>query len=138
MAIDHVGVVVDDLVEACALLEQLGLVETARIDRPDLRAVFLALGCVQIEVIEVLEAEARRQRLGNRRAVVEHIALAVESLDGAVEGLRALGVELNGPPRLARGARTAFVDPATSDGIPLQLVERAPQTQTGPPDSAEA
>ena len=87
LGIDHVGVAVDDLVKACARLAFLGLPETARIERPDLRVVFSGCGDASIELIEILDPEARQARLGDARAVVEHIALVVDELDESAAAL---------------------------------------------------
>jgi hypothetical protein len=54
--IDHVGVVVDDLVEASALLsERFSLTPEETIERDDLHAAFFACGDTRVEIIEVLD-----------------------------------------------------------------------------------
>ena len=122
--IDHVGVIVDDLDDAARLLgEGFGLERTSVVDRDDLRLAFFRCGDVSIEVIEPLEPELRRRRLGDgARARIEHIAFEVADLERALAALGALGVEPNAPP-LRSGARTMFwTDPATSDGMIFQFV----------------
>jgi methylmalonyl-CoA/ethylmalonyl-CoA epimerase len=122
--IDHVGVIVDDLDDAARLLgEGFGLERTSVVDRDDLRLAFFRCGDVSIEVIEPLEPELRRRRLGEgARARIEHIAFEVADLERALAALGALGVEPNAPP-LRSGARTMFwTDPATSDGMMFQFV----------------
>jgi methylmalonyl-CoA/ethylmalonyl-CoA epimerase len=122
--IDHVGVIVDDLDDAARLLgEGFGLERTSFLDRDDLRLAFFRCGDVSIELIEPLEPELRRRRLGEgARARIEHIAFEVADLERALAALGALGVEPNAPP-LRSGARTMFwTDPATSDGMMFQFV----------------
>lgn len=122
--IHHVGIVVDDLEEACRLLRDgFGLAETGRVVRDELNAVFFATSGGEIELIEVIDEVARAERLGSARAVVEHVAFSVPDLDTTLAALVELGIELKAPPTTSRGARTAFTDAATSDGVMFQFVE---------------
>lgn len=122
--VDHVGVVVDDLAEACRLLgHSFGLQESGRIERSDLRAVFLACGDTDIELIEVLDPDARAERLGSRTALVEHIAFSVDDLDVTLEALEALGIRLKAQTTRSLNVRTAFTEPTTSGGVVFQFVE---------------
>jgi methylmalonyl-CoA/ethylmalonyl-CoA epimerase len=122
--IDHVGVIVDDLDDASRLLgEGFGLERTSSVERDDLRLAFFRCGDVSIEVIEPLDPELRRERLGDgAEARIEHIAFEVSDLERALAALGALGIQPNAPP-LRSGARTMFwTEPATSDGIMFQFV----------------
>jgi len=122
--IEHIGVIVDDLDDAARLLgEGFGLERTTSLDRDDLRLAFFKCGDVSIEVIELLDAELRRERLGpGARARIEHIAFEVADLDEALTALAALGIEPNAPP-LRSGTRTmVWTDPATSDDMMFQFV----------------
>jgi methylmalonyl-CoA/ethylmalonyl-CoA epimerase len=126
--IDHVGVVVDDLAEACALLtERFGLEPTDTIDRDDLRAVFFPCGETRVEVLEVLEAEARKRRLGEATARIEHIAFEVADVHGTLAILEALGIESNGPVRQSAGRDSFWTAPDTSDGVMYQFIGPADQ-----------
>jgi methylmalonyl-CoA/ethylmalonyl-CoA epimerase len=121
---DHVGVIVDDLDDAARLLgDGLGLELTNSIERDDLRLAFFRCGDVSIEIIEPLDPELRRRRLGEgARARIEHLAFEVGDLEVAITALAALGIEPNAPP-LRSGARTmVWTDPATSDDIMFQFV----------------
>ena len=122
--IDHIGVIVDDLDDAARLLgEGFGLERTTTAERDDLRLAFYKCGDVSIEVIEILDPELRRARLGeDARARIEHIAFEVPDIERALAALAALGIEPNAPP-LRSGARTMFwTDPATSDDVMFQFV----------------
>jgi methylmalonyl-CoA/ethylmalonyl-CoA epimerase len=122
--LDHVGVIVDDLDDAARLLgDGLGLERTTSIERDDLRLAFFRCGDVSIEVIEPLDPELRRRRLGDgARARIEHLAFEVGDLGAAITALAALGIQPNAPP-LRSGARTmVWTDPATSDDIMFQFV----------------
>src|SRR4051812_9316243 len=85
--IHHVGIVVSDLESVGHFLQEtfgLPLVRSVEVaGRPD-RSRFYRLGNTDIELIEVLDPELRRSRLGNETAArIEHIALEV---DGELEG----------------------------------------------------
>jgi glyoxylase I family protein len=121
--IHHVGVVVDDLANAEEFLgDVLGLVKVNAVDRPDLRSSFYDCNGTQIEVIEILDDDARAQRLGDAGARIEHIALAVSDLDATLEALAARGVVVR-ETRVTAGRRTTWTVAATSDGVMYQLVE---------------
>jgi methylmalonyl-CoA/ethylmalonyl-CoA epimerase len=122
--IDHIGVVVDDLDDAARLLgDGFGLERVSSVERDDLRLMFFRCGDVSIEILEMLDPELRRERLGEgTRARIEHIAFEVADLDRALTALAALGVEPNAPP-LSSGDRTMFwTDPTTSDDVMFQFV----------------
>lgn len=126
--IDHIGVIVDDIDEAKALLGQgFGLEPGPVVDREDLRTAFFTCGDVSIEVIQLADPEARRVRLGDgQRARIEHIAIEVDDLDATLRALEALGVRPNAPPRLSGSRLTVWTDPESSDGVMYQFVQKEP------------
>jgi methylmalonyl-CoA/ethylmalonyl-CoA epimerase len=125
--IDHVGVIVDNLEDACALLEDgLGLQPQERIEREDLRSAFFACGGTRIEVIEITEPDARRARLGRGPARIEHIAFVADDLDATIVALNALGIRPQGPPRRSGENLTFWTDPDTSDGVVFQFIAPKP------------
>jgi len=121
--IDHVGIVVNDLVQAEAFFGTLlGLREESRLERPNLRALFFACGDVRIEVIEVIDLAERAARLGDVRARIEHLALVVGDLERASDDLRRHGVEFT-EIRSSQGRRTSWSLPATTNDVVYQLIE---------------
>lgn len=124
--IDHVGIVVDSLVEAAAFVRNVfGLSEESRIERPDLRALFFACKGMRIELIEVLDSAQRTTRLGEDRARIEHIAFIVDDFEQALDGLRRHGVETT-DTRVSQGRRTSWSIPSTTAGVVYQFVEELP------------
>lgn len=121
-AIDHVGVVVDDLDDAARLLAALGLRAAGTSEPPGLRTAFFDLRGTRIELIEFFAADARAQRLGDAPARIDHIAFAVADLDETVRALAALGVETTAA-QSSGGRRTCWSDPATTDGVLYQFLE---------------
>jgi catechol 2,3-dioxygenase-like lactoylglutathione lyase family enzyme len=123
--IDHIGIIVDDLAEAERLFgDVLGLTAGDRVERENLRSVFYDCGGTEIELVEMIDPEQRRQRLGDAEARIEHVAFEVDDLDAVNEALAALGVEAKGPPVSAERYRTFFTRPETADGVGFQFVQR--------------
>jgi catechol 2,3-dioxygenase-like lactoylglutathione lyase family enzyme len=132
--LDHVGVVVADLAQAKGMLEEvLGLPcrSEAVLAEKGLRIAFFEAGDADIELVEVRDPAARRERLGDATARIEHLALRVDDLEEAASRVEGDGVRLAGgvgagaPPEPFQnaGARSLFTRPETSAGIVLQLLQ---------------
>lgn len=125
--IHHIGVVVSDLAQAERLFgEVLGLPLVRTLDipgRPD-RSLWYACGAVLIELIDVIDAEARARRLGDDPARIEHVAFSVDGLDGVVGALGAAGIRFRETLRIDT-TLNAWTEPSTSGGVMLQLVDEA-------------
>jgi len=124
--IDHIGIVVDNLVEAAAFVGSIfGLSEESRIERSDLRALFFSCQGVRIELIEVLDPAQRATRLGDDRARIEHVALVLDDFEQALDRLRGHGIETT-DTRSSQGRRTCWSLPSTTNGVVYQFVEELP------------
>jgi methylmalonyl-CoA/ethylmalonyl-CoA epimerase len=125
----HVGIVVRDVDQAEAFVTAaFGLSVVNRVDSPALgvRAVLLACGPAMVELVEFADPQLVRDRLGDRVAAVDHVALRVADLDAAVRALAAHGVETVEPvPTALPNGRMHFTRPDTSAGIIWQLLELA-------------
>jgi catechol 2,3-dioxygenase-like lactoylglutathione lyase family enzyme len=121
-AIDHVGVVVDDLEDAARLLAALGLRAAGTSEPPGLRTAFFDLGGTRIELIEFFEEDARTERLGDAPGRIDHIAFAVPDLDETVEALAGLGIQTTAP-QVSGGRRMCWSVPSTTDGVLYQFLE---------------
>jgi catechol 2,3-dioxygenase-like lactoylglutathione lyase family enzyme len=125
--IDHVGVIVDDLDRVARFLgEELGLDVVRTVDDPErrLRARFFGCGDASIELIELGDPEARAQRLGDRTARVEHIAIQVDDLDAAAGELAQKGVRMSAAePMRTAVSRSFFSLPESTGGFMLQFIE---------------
>ena len=139
-AVHHVGITVSDLRRSVAWYRDvLGLTPGLRtggsgdalgslieVDDPDLRAMFLHVGDVIVELIGYSRPPGRREVPANNDLGAAHICFEVENLDAASEHLRAQGVTFNAPPfRIPAGPLFGstvlyFRDP---DGIQLELFE---------------
>ena len=126
--IHHIGIVVDNLGDAVSFLtDTVGLEVTQTLDIPErggLKAAFLPWGNAQIEMIEVSEPEARRTRLGDSAARIEHIAIEVDDLAATAAALAAKGVGFTSEqPLAAAGMTFYFTRPETSDGVIYQFIQ---------------
>ncbi len=132
--VDHIGVIVADLHEAGRWLGEafgLPLDRTGGDPTRGIKTAFYKCGDVDIEVIEVSDPEARRQRLGEgQRARIEHIAVEVENLQAALARLAALGVRTNTPePRRMGDSLHMWTVAESSGGVSYQLIERGPESR---------
>ncbi|OAR21836.1 hypothetical protein A8W25_31045 [Streptomyces sp. ERV7] len=126
--IDHIGVVVDDITEARALLESLGmrLERAEEVPARNVKIAFYHCGDGRIELIEPTTPEARRRRLGDgNQARLEHIGVEVDDVSQMMRAVQGLGIELTtGEPVPVGPNLNAWTEPGTSKGIQFQLVQR--------------
>ncbi len=129
-SLDHVGIAVQDPRAAVAFFcEQLGLPQTAveTVEAQGVRVQFLGSGEARLELLEPLAADTPVGRFLDKRGPgLHHVALVVDDLDGRLHALAAAGVRLiDTTPRTgAGGARIAFVHPASTGGVLVELKER--------------
>lgn len=128
-SLHHVGIVVRDLDAAEAFVTgAFGLPVVNRLASTELgmRAVFLACGPAVIELVEFADADVVRDRIGDRAAAIDHVALRVADLEEAVQALAAHGVEtVSAAPITTPAGRTHFTKAPSSAGISWQLLELA-------------
>ena len=130
--VHHIGVVVDSLDDAKRLLGQGGiglqLVTERDIAPIQRRLAFFQCGEVQIELIQPYSELALERELSGNKAKIEHIAVEVDDVRGALKALSSLGLRATSRGVMHVGDReTAWTDPDTSDGVMYQLVARRVQ-----------
>ena len=91
---------------------------------------FLKLGNrANLELLEPLDQDsAVRKYLDKRGPGIHHICLRVKGIDAMVESLKAKGVRMinDKPKDGAHGCRVAFIHPASTGGVLIELSEKAP------------
>lgn len=126
-AVHHVGIVVRDLDQVEAFFTTaFGFPVVNRIASEELgmRATFLAGGPAVVELIEFSDPQVVQERLGDRPAAIDHVALQVDDLDAAVASLAAHGVQtVHEAPVTTPVARWHFTKADTSGGVAWQLLE---------------
>ena len=127
--LDHVGIAVRDLPAAAAFYrEALGLdvSEPHEVPTERVRAAFIPVGQAALELLEATSDESAIARsIASRGPGLHHITLRVPDLDAALGRLRALGVRLvdSSARPGAHGARVAFIHPAASGGVLVELAQ---------------
>lgn len=140
-AVHHIGITVSDLRSSVDWYRDvIGLTPGLRtggsgaelgamveVEDPDLRAMFLHVGDVIVELIGYRRPPGRREVPANNDLGSVHVCFEVEDMAAAHEHLRAHGVRLNAPPftvpagPLEGSTVLYFRDP---DGIQLEYFQR--------------
>jgi LAO/AO transport system kinase len=130
--LDHLGIAVPGLEDALRIWrDALGLrpTRTETVEEQGVRTMLLPAGECAVELLEPTGPETPVGRFLERRGPgLHHVCLSVPDLDAALERLRALGLRLVDPrPRRgAGGSRIAFLHPASTGGVLVELKEAAP------------
>lgn len=125
--IAHIGLAVTALDQILPFYRDiLGLPEVPLDDADGARIAGLAAG---ESLVELLEAQSPESPIGKfvakRGPGIHHICFAVDDLDGTLARCKASGVRLiDDTPRLgAEGKRIAFLHPASTAGVLIELSE---------------
>jgi len=125
--LDHIGIAVGDLAQALAFYrDALGL----EIEPPEevasqrVRAHFVPVGESTLELLEPTSPDSPIAKYAEKRGPgIHHIALRVDDLHAVLDRLKARGIRLiDNEPRIgAEGALIAFVHPASTHGVLVEL-----------------
>ncbi len=125
--IAHIGIAVRGLDEGASFYRDvLGMPEVPLDDSDGAKIAGLAAGD---SLVELLEAETPDSPIGKfiakRGPGIHHVCFAVDDLDGTLERCRKFGIRLiDETPRLgAEGKRIAFLHPASTSGVLVELSE---------------
>ena len=125
--IAHVGIAVRALADSLPFYRDvLGMPEVLLDDADGARIAAVAAGESLVELLEPAEPGSPVARFVEKRGPgIHHICLAVDDLDAALERCRAAGVRLiDEVPRVgAEGKRIAFLHPAATGGVLVELTE---------------
>ena len=129
--LDHVGIAVPDLEEACRLyVDVLGGTAQSRetVVEQGVEVAFVAVpGSARIELIAPLDDSSPVARfLARRGPGMHHVCFRVPDLDEALDEAVRAGVELidRRPRRGAGGHRIAFLHPRALGGVLVELKEK--------------
>ncbi len=124
--VDHITFVVSDLDRTTTALERvLGRPATPAISLTGMAVRTLRVGDAELHINTPRGAGPVADFLRARGPGIHHVAIAVDDLDVAIDVLAGRGVRTLGIPKdTAPGLREVFIDPASVDGVVLQLVER--------------
>ena len=127
LRVHHIGLAVEDLDRALEFFSGiLGLEveKTVVVEEQDMRAAWLRLGDLWLELMEPLSPEGPVGRfLAKRGEGVHHVAVLVDDIRAACEELQRAGVRLvyEEPRRGHDGALYNFIHPKAAHGVLLEL-----------------
>lgn len=131
--IDHVAIIVRNIEQALTFYQDtLGIQPREIKDVPSeqVRIAFLPLGGPggsEIELIEPTTSASSLSRFLEKRGEgLHHICLEVENIDLALREMREKGAPvLDTEPRIAAEGRAIFLHPKGTNGVLLELLEKA-------------
>jgi methylmalonyl-CoA/ethylmalonyl-CoA epimerase len=125
--IAHIGIAVPALDAILPLYHDiLGMPEVPLDDADGARIAGVAAGESLVELLEAKETDSPIGKfLAKRGAGIHHVCFAVDDLDGTLARCRNAGLRLiDQVPRIgAEGKRIAFLHPASTGGVLVELSE---------------
>jgi LAO/AO transport system kinase len=127
--IDHIGIAVRSISDALKLYEGiLGLKVSGyeEVAEQGVRVAMLPIGGTRIELLEPLDVNSPVEKFMSRRGEgIHHISVCVDNIESALERFKAAGARLidASPRRGAGNSKIAFIHPASTHGVLLELVE---------------
>jgi methylmalonyl-CoA epimerase len=126
--IEHVAIAVRNLDAARTAFEALGIAHghEETLQPNGVRIAMMPVGESALELLEPLrEDSGTATRIREAGEGLWHICLEVDDIDAALAELKAKGVKLRDEvPRSGHGGhRIAFLDPASTAGVLVELVE---------------
>src|SRR5512138_631336 len=125
--ISHIGIAVRSIAESLPFYQEiLGLPEVELAETDGARITGVNAGGPLVELLEADdEASPIGKFLARRGPGIHHICFAVADLDAALERCRRRGIRLiDETPRIgAEGKRIAFLHPASTGGILIELTD---------------
>src|SRR6187399_318240 len=131
MKIDHIGIAVRSLADAVKVYEDILGLKVSGYETVEDQGVNLAMipvGDSRIELLEPLHAASPVEKfMAKRGEGIHHIAVSVDNIEEALERFKAAGARLidSAPRRGAHNSKIAFIHPASTNGVLLELVEHA-------------
>lgn len=131
MKIDHLGIAVKAVADAAKMYEQvLGLKVTGtdQVDDQGVKVAMLDIGESRFELLEAIRPDSPIGKFVTKRGEgLHHIAVQVDDIEASLAQLKASGVRLidEVPRKGAHNTRVAFIHPAGTHGVLLELVEHA-------------
>jgi methylmalonyl-CoA epimerase len=124
--VEHIAIAVDSLNQSADLLrDAFGLGVEYEEQIGDIRLAMLPVGETYLELLESRGQNLVTDWIRDKGAGLFHICFEVEDIDGALAELKAKGVKLRDEtPRIGHGgARIAFIDPASTGNVLIELAE---------------
>jgi methylmalonyl-CoA/ethylmalonyl-CoA epimerase len=128
--VEHIAIAVDSLKQSMDLLrDTFGIDVEYEEQIGQTRLAMLPVGETYLELLEGQGPESGVSKwIKEKGTGLFHICFEVEDIDSALAELKAKGVKLRDEtPRIGHGgARIAFIDPASTGNVLIELAELAP------------
>jgi methylmalonyl-CoA/ethylmalonyl-CoA epimerase len=126
--LDHIGIVVESIQQARQTYEALGIKVSHVLDlaTKPVTVAFLPLGEIELELLQPNPGESNiADFLKEYGEGLHHICFEVPDLDAALQTAREAGLKLiDETPRKGASGRIAFLDPVSTHGVLIELVEK--------------
>jgi len=128
--IDHVGIVVKNIDEALKIFSNIfgfRVVKSVTEPHQEFRAVLISAGDAALELIEPISAKGSIAKLVEQRGeVIHHLSLGDDNVEQELKSLQANGIRLvNKEAEFLPSAQVAFVHPKSTEGVLIELIQRA-------------
>jgi methylmalonyl-CoA/ethylmalonyl-CoA epimerase len=129
LKISHLGIASPTLAEAMANLERIFGIQAEHIEEvadQKVRTAFYPVGESTLEYLESTDpAGPVGKYLEKRGPGIHHLAFEVDDIDAAVQELIAKGIRMidQVPRRGAHGNRIAFIHPAETGGVLIEICQ---------------
>ena len=129
--IDHIGIAVPSLEDGLGFYQALGLECTGRetVESQKVEVAFIDVGESRIELLEPNSPDSPIAKFIDRRGQgIHHLCLTVADIEAKLAQLKAAGMRLinETPVEGAGGCRVAFVHPASTGGVLVELSQPGP------------
>jgi len=128
--VEHIAIAVDSLRQSMDLLQNTFGIDVEYEEQiGQTRLAMLPVGETYLELLEGQGPDSGVTKwIKEKGTGLFHICFEVEDIDGALAELKAKGVKLRDEtPRIGHGgARIAFLDPASTGNVLIELAELAP------------
>ena len=126
--VDHISIVVEDFDAAYDFYANTLGLEVLKVEDSELhgvKAAFLRVGDMMIEIIRPLGEGAIADFLEKRGPGFHHVAFEVEDLPKALEDVAGNGLRVLGPPKPGiHGGRISFLHPKDTQGTMVELCDK--------------
>ena len=126
--VDHISIVVDDFDAAYDFYANTIGLEVLKVEESELhgvKAAFLKVGDMMIEIIRPLGEGAIADFLERRGPGFHHVAFEVEDLPEALDEVADVGIRVLGEPKPGiHGGRISFLHPKSTQGTMVELCDK--------------
>lgn len=125
--VEHIAIAVDSIAESAGMLrDTFGIEVEYQEERPTARLAMLPIGETYLELLQSNNPDSAVTRWIDAKGTgLFHICFEVEDIDAALAELKQKGVNLRDEtPRPGHGgSRIAFIDPAATGNVLIELAE---------------